>query len=330
MPKNPTPLTDTAIVLCTFNGERFLKPQIESLLAQSQQVTILAFDDRSTDSTLALLRSYESDRFLVHSNDQNLGYVKNFELGIQAALDAGFDYIALSDQDDIWHRNRIESGKVAIDQAAMTLPQLAHSDLQVIDEAGKTIAQSYFAMRNYRVDNKRNLELILGQNGVMGNTVLMNRALAELALPFPAKLHVHDYWLASIGELYGRRTLLTQATVDYRLHKGNASNSTGKLAELTTKPTSGLYWRKLLMRNFKLPFKEDSRQEVIAYLINTDELPPLQSEDQQVLQRFHRYLSLEPPKWLLAFEMLKSEFLRPGWPYRCRFFFSLLFSRRYK
>jgi len=335
MPKSQPPTNhNTVIVLCTYNGEPHLETQIESLLAQSHACTVMAFDDCSTDSTLSILSSFESDQFRVFQNVKNLGYVKNFEAAITAAVNEGFEYIALSDQDDIWSQDRIESGLLAIGKNAKhtpaDMPVLVHSDLSVINEAGEAIATSYFRLRNYRVSAQRNLQLILGQNGVMGNTVLMNRTLAKLALPFPVNLHVHDYWLAVIAELYGKRILLDHPTAQYRLHADNASNSARKFNSLKLNPRRLGFWKRLWTRDFKLPFMEDNRYKVIAHLIDNKTLPPLEARDKIVLENFYQYLRLKPSRLALIQAMLQSDFLKSSWVYRIRFSAAMLLSKRYR
>ena len=332
MPNSPTNNAiahNTAIVLCTYNGERHLKAQIESLLAQSQACTVMAFDDCSTDSTLSILKSFESDQFVVSQNANNLGYVKNFEAAIASALSAGFDTIALADQDDIWSQDRIELGLQALSKTNNDIAHLVHSDLSVIDDTGEAVASSYFKLRNYRLSAQRSMELILGQNGVMGNTILMNSALAKLALPFPNKLHVHDYWLAVIAELYGKRILLDHPTAQYRLHADNASNSARKFNALKLNPTRASFWQRLWACDFKLPFMEDDRREVIAHLLENKALPPLDEADKKVLESFYQYLQLQPSRLALTRSMLKSDFLKDGWGYRVRFALSMLLSKRY-
>src|SRR5688500_10348209 len=98
--ENNIPLV--SIALCVYNGEKFLREQLDSLVNQSYpNIEIIASDDRSTDASLLILQEY-ADRypyFKFGQNEQNLGYVKNFEKVI--SLCSG-DLIALSDQDDIW------------------------------------------------------------------------------------------------------------------------------------------------------------------------------------------------------------------------------------
>ncbi len=332
MPISPlsTNTDNTAIVLCTYNGESHLKAQIESLLAQSHPCTVLAFDDCSTDSTLSILKSFESAQFVVSQNARNLGYVKNFEAAISTALAEGFEYIALSDQDDIWRQDRIESGLIAMSKTKKDVPHLVHSDLSVINETGEAVAPSYFELRNYRLSAQRSIELILGQNGVMGNTILLNSALAKLALPFPDKLHVHDYWLAVIAELYGTRILLDQPTAQYRLHADNASNSARKFNALKLNPARLSFWQRAWARDFKLPFMEDNRHEAIAHLLESKTLPPVDSKDRKVLETFYQYLQLKPSRLALIKPMIQSDFLKSGWIYRFRFTLAMLLSKRYR
>lgn len=330
MPNSLYKASNTAIVLCTYNGAPHLQAQITSLLSQSYTATVFAFDDGSSDNTLDILRSHESEQFRVHQNATNLGYVKNFEAGIAFVLAAGYDFIALADQDDIWYSDRIKNGFDAIDQTQETdSPLLIHSDLSVIDSQAQPLAPSYFEMRGYRVSKQRNLQLILGQNGVMGNTVLMNRALAELALPFPNALHVHDYWLAVLGELYGRRLLLDNPGVQYRLHDGNASNKANKFKEAKPGRLHWMFWKQLLRSDFRLPFKEDSRDQVIAHLLSSNNLPVLANDDRAVLEHFYRYLQLDGSRLNLCRSMLRSSYLKPNAAHRLRFVLAMLLTNRY-
>jgi glycosyltransferase involved in cell wall biosynthesis len=331
MPNTQYNAKNTAIVLCTYNGEQHLQAQIASLLSQSCAATIFAFDDGSSDNTLAILKAHESEQFRIHQNGANLGYVKNFEAGIACVVAEQFQYIALADQDDIWNPDRLENGISAIEQLPEPeIPLLVHSDLSVIDGRAELIAPSYFKMRGYRVSKQRKLELILGQNGVMGNTILMNHSLAKLALPFPEDLHVHDYWLAVLSEIYGRRLLLDEPGVQYRLHEDNASNKIKKLKKSKTNPFQLSTWKQLLSRDFRLPFKEDSRDQVIAYLLDNSTLPDLTEDDRGILQHFLRYLRLDGSRLSLSRYMVASQYVKPGLGYRFRFVLAMLLSNRYR
>ena len=104
MPSNPL----VSIALCTYNGAGFLAKQLDSLLSQSYEtIEVIAVDDCSTDSTWDILQAYarKDNRLQTHKNDYNIGHTRNFEKAI--ALCKG-DYIALSDQDDIWVGDKIK------------------------------------------------------------------------------------------------------------------------------------------------------------------------------------------------------------------------------
>ena len=96
-----------SVVMATYNGERFIAEQLESILTQTySNLEIIIVDDRSTDQSYTILESYaaKDTRIRLFRNEQNLGYVKNFEKGLSLA---GGVYIAPSDQDDIWLPHKI-------------------------------------------------------------------------------------------------------------------------------------------------------------------------------------------------------------------------------
>ena len=109
-----------SIALCIYNGERFLKEQLETLVNQTyKNIEIVAVDDCSTDSSVLILETYKAKYpFInIHRNARNLGYVKNFEKAI--SLCKG-DFIALSDQDDIWDPDKIKLQAAQIEPASRT------------------------------------------------------------------------------------------------------------------------------------------------------------------------------------------------------------------
>ena len=332
-----TPPDDTrprvAIVLCSYRGERHLGTQLDSIAGQSWPFSLHVHDDASDDGTVALARAHAAvDRVVAHAG--NVGYVANFERGIAEALADGFDYVALSDQDDVWEADRLARGmRLMLEterRAGAAVPVLVHSDLAVIDEHGALVHPSYLACRGYALDDEPDLALVLGQNGVMGNTCLFNRALAELALPFPPGLHVHDWWLALLGELHGRRRFEPDATVRYRLHATNASNPAGSVEPGALAVLGRLSLARLLARDFRLPFKEDTRAIVLRELLDGDaRRGPREREARRLIERFVDYLTLARPRASLFVTLLRHGFLRRGLRHRARVALALLTSARY-
>jgi len=325
-----------AVVVCTFNGAEHVAEQIKSIESQTWPVDIHIFDDASTDNTIDTIRNLSiGDNITIHEYNDNLGYVRNFERGLQVVLSKGYGYIALSDQDDHWLENRIADGMTAIDQLekrwGSEKPLLTHSDLVMIDSTGNVVRESFFSYRKYSINNDKHLPTVLGQNGVMGNTVLLNKALAQLALPFPAELHVHDYWLALLAEIYGQRSLVPGTPVQYRIHASNASNDSDSTRFGAYKMLEHKSFQAFIKRDYRLPFKEDSRLATIEKLLDANNgLPALTEYEHNTLSVFKQYLKLEGPRKKILSTMLREGFFRKGLAHRLRLVYSTLLTNRYK
>lgn len=325
-----------SVVMCTYQGSRHVEEQLRSVLQQSWPVRLLVSDDASVDNTVELAAGLlRDDVDRLEAQDSNVGYVKNFERAMASALEGGTRYLALADQDDIWTPDRIAHGMQAMQELERVhgpdVPLLVHSDLTLIDEQGSPLHDSYLTFRRYRLGSEKKLPIVLGENGVMGNTVLMNRALATLALPFPDGLHVHDYWLALLAELFGQRSLLTEPQVSYRLHQSNASNTASSLLTGWRGLFDRSHVRRWLALDFKLPFKEDSRQRVVEHVLSTaHRYPSLGADERAELQAFLRYLAFEQPRHRSLGYLLRSGATRRGFRFRLRLCLAVMLTRRYR
>ena len=205
----------------------------------------------------------------------------------------------------MWASDRVERGmeRMLGREAALgaARPLLVHSDLSMIDARGRPLAPSYLARRGYRTDGRRDLSRTLGECGVMGNTVLANAALCRLALPFAPGVHVHDWWLAVLAELFGERLFVDAPLVAYRIHGNNASNSTHDAARHGLGARLRRLPRTLRARDFRLPYLEDGRLGAVRALLEdrTGRYPPIGSEDRERLARFSRWLALDGPRGAL-------------------------------
>jgi len=222
------PLAPTVeVVLCTFNGTRFLKPQLDSILLQSRPIqTLSVFDDGSSDDTVALVESC-ADAFRrigievrLTVNPVNLGYAGNFARALAAARE---DIVFLCDQDDLWYRDKVATLVAAIEATGVAL---AFSDGMLIDENGRrlgeeTVLSTYGLQPDDVREFGRMAETRLTQrNYVNGAAAAVRRSTAQAALPVPAGLP-HDYWLAlwcaASGGVYGVPACL----YGYRQHGRN-------------------------------------------------------------------------------------------------------------
>jgi len=310
-----SPCDHIYIALCTYQAERFIVPQIDSILAQSHQnFSINIFDDCSDDATLSIISHYQqaNTNIYLHINSSCVGFVKNFEQAITTLSSKGA-YIALCDQDDLWHEDKLALGLHALKSSEKMYPKkpvLVHSDLRLIDEEGCCIHGSFFTQKRIALPAEKSLAKILGYNGVMGNTLMMNNQLAKLALPFPDALKYHDYWLALVNEVFGVRMTLNQRLVDYRIHQHNASeNRALKQTDVKKRP--------------QRPFTADNRAETLAYFLRHYEL---EDSDREVVEAFCNYLNQNKNRFSTVLLLLRYSFLRRDWRYRLRVFRRLIFG----
>lgn len=310
-----TNLPSLSIAMATYNGEKFLEQQIDSILEQSyQDFELIICDDMSTDNTLNIIDTYinKYPNIKLYKNTHRLGLVKNFEKVINLCKGK---YIALSDQDDIWKKNKLEilmNKMRQTEQAETSAPIMVHSDLKMINEENKTIENSYFEFRNYTLTNTKNLNHILGPCGVMGNTILMNKALKKHILPFPGDVIVHDYWIALINEVYGKRITVDQPLVNYRIHKTNLSNSLHSLNnnDLSTN-----------IFHANLPYRGIGREKLLSTFIHNHTVP---HNDLELIKKFLTYLNFSTNKLAVFYTLVANDFVKKGFYYRSKLFFKIL------
>jgi glycosyltransferase involved in cell wall biosynthesis len=221
-----------SVALCTYNGARYIEEQVLSILNQSVPVAeIVLSDDGSTDDTVAIARRTLADINLkgavapVHlrviENAAPLGVARNFEQALGAC--AG-DFIALCDQDDIWHPRRLER----LMQAFAGRPEvlLVHSDAALVAEDGSSLGMTLFDALEVTQSEKAEIhsghgfDTLLRRNLVTGATTMVRAELVTRAAPFPASW-IHDEWMAIIAAASARFDLVNESLTDYRQHGGN-------------------------------------------------------------------------------------------------------------
>ena len=217
-----------AVVLCTYNGERFLPAQLESLRVQTQQpATYVLSDDASSDNTWALLEAFAADRssagceVILHRNETNIGYVRHFEQALQRS-DA--ELLFLCDQDDVWHPRKIE--RMASVFAARPALRVLHGDARLVDGEGQPSGRRLFevlevsASEMEAMHSGRAFDVLLRRNIVTGAAMAMRRSLLSSALPV-GDGWAHDEWFAILGAMQGEVDTLDEVVIDYRQHCNN-------------------------------------------------------------------------------------------------------------
>lgn len=221
------------ILLATYNGEKFLAEQINSILAQTfDEWRLLIRDDGSTDATRQIItdffQRYPDKIVVIDDTDKNLGVTHNFERLMEHS---NAPYVMFCDQDDIWFPDKIEKSLQALHQMEQhypsPIPLLVYTNLSVCNAGGIKIHDSFWEYQKINPLVPCDYPKALLQNNATGNTMIFNRTLIDQALPFPKEAVMHDWWIALVALYLGKITLLTQPTLLYRQHEKNVSGPKG-------------------------------------------------------------------------------------------------------
>ncbi len=204
-----------SIAMATYNGEKYIKEQIDSILNQTiQDFEIVICDDCSKDETFRILQEYAQNdkRFRIYQNENNLGFKKNFEKAI--TLCKG-EYIALSDQDDIWLPNHLS---VLINVLGNKF--LACGNAILInskgEHAGKLLAYQESLDWVPNNDIKKAMSIMLFRNPYQGAAMLFRKELVTIACPIPSTTGYHDKWLAMVACMTGGMNYSFTPILKYR------------------------------------------------------------------------------------------------------------------
>lgn len=204
-----------SVCMATYNGEKYIREQIDSILVQlGPNDELIISDDGSTDATLSIIGSYNDARIKLLRNIGKHGVNGNFEHALKHAQG---DYIFLSDQDDVWL-----PGKVSACVQALQSADLIVHDCCVTDSNLHILHPSFFAMRGSAPGFWKNLLY----NGYVGSCEAFRRSVLEYALPLPDELPVyHDGWLGSLADIKGKVEFIRTPLIYFRRHDSNTSQS---------------------------------------------------------------------------------------------------------
>lgn len=214
------------ILLATYNGEKYIKEQVESILNQTyENIQIIISDDCSTDNTRQVLKEYENnEKIKIFYQEKNLGYVKNFEFLLKQVKS---NLYMLSDQDDVWKKEKVEKSVEKIESEKL---DLVFGDLEVVDENLNTLYKSYnrymhliHKIKKYQKDYR--LQYLY--NCMTGCTIISRKNWIDKVLPFPtnSKYMIHDYWLGFVIALNGKVGYIEEPYILYRQHEKNQVGS---------------------------------------------------------------------------------------------------------
>jgi len=246
-----------SIALITYNGEKYIREQLDSILSQ----TILDFelvvcDDCSTDSTRFILTEYaqKDARIALNFNERNLGFLRNVEKAIKLCRG---EFIALADQDDIW-----EIEHLSVLHSNIGDNFLICGDTLLVDENGNSLNFRFSQMLMIDVNSLKNnsehlLRLLVMDNIFQGAAMMFNRKIIDMALPFPNGIEYHDIWLALCAMALDKFIYIPVVIIKHRRHSVNCSP--GLSWERSQK--DGRFRRKMeyIIPLKKLPLSENSK-----------------------------------------------------------------------
>jgi glycosyltransferase involved in cell wall biosynthesis len=209
-----------SIVMATYNGQNYLRQQIQSILDQSySNFELIVVDDGSEDETLSILKEFANrdDRIHFYPAVNHLGFVANFERGLMFVKGS---FIALSDQDDIFRKDKIQ---IMVDTLKNSAFDMVISDLKLIDEHGVLISDSMWRAQNRSSSDNYTFKRIVHSNFATGCAMMFKKRLLKIAIPFPSNCLAHDWWLAltALSSNAGGVFLINETLTSYRQHSMN-------------------------------------------------------------------------------------------------------------
>jgi glycosyltransferase involved in cell wall biosynthesis len=204
-----------SVCMATYNGEKFIAEQIQSILIQlDEEDEVIISDDSSTDDTVYLIKSFNDPRIKLFENQKFSSACMNFEFALKQASN---DYIFLSDQDDIW-----VDGKVKTMMEALMDFDVVVTDHSVIDESGHLIRESFFR----HIPSGRGIIKNVIKNTYFGCCMAFRQKVLKKALPFPTDIEFHDYWIGLVAGLFFKSKFIDFPFTLYRSHENNVTSGT--------------------------------------------------------------------------------------------------------
>lgn len=274
------------ILMATYNGEKYLAKQLDSIINQSyKNWNLMIRDDNSNDRTLQILEKYEKmDKRIrvLHDNKRNLGIVKNFE---ELLKNSTSEFIMFSDQDDIWLENKLEVYLKTIEKVRLK-NVLIHSDAILFSEDKTNILKETFISKKAI---RKGLENVFFNYFVQGATILISKEIKNFILPFPKEVYLHDRYIHLMSELFFERIFIKGSLIYYRQHSNNQIGAKNTLKKLLSKryfDKKDYELIKVIYNNYSDILSNDKKKLIEEYFEITDIKKT----------RFNRFLKLKKSK----------------------------------
>ena len=294
-------MSTVAIIMTTYNGEKFVGEQIDSILGSTyQDFELFIYDDGSKDNTMSILQEYEGrypGKVHAYQNERNMGVTSNF---LHALNRTTTDYVMLCDQDDVWKNYKIAITLKRLRhmeaQLGKDIPLAVFTDAMVVDGELNLRKDSFFCSGHLN-PHKTDLAHLLMENKLIGCTVMVNAALRKILQSnhLPKSARYHDWWLGLIAASFGKIGFINDRTLLYRQHGGNVVGDRGFISYVKSRVTSIAKQREALLAL-------EHQAEEFLHLYES----MLSPENKEIIQRF---AFLEQQNWLKK----RAELFRYGY-----------------
>lgn len=299
------------ILMSTYNGEKYLEEQINSLLAQSYtNWHLIIRDDYSSDNTSQIIEKYQKlypkKIFVIKDDLKNLGINQSFFVLME---NSKADYLMFCDQDDFWLTDKIKLSlekllEIEKNNQSDNQPALVFSDLKVVDENLRSIADSFWQIMSINPDNAKQINKLIARNSVTGCTMMINKPLKNLIEKIPQTALIHDWWITLVACLFAKIAYISEPTILYRQHNNNVMGL-GKKSKI----------KKLLANPF-ISFKQLKKKE-ISFQIQARQLLDIYKEkikDKKTISILENYSNLYKKNYLIRiYKRIKFKFLTESW-----------------
>ncbi len=269
-----------SIAMATYNGAKYIKEQIDSILAQTiPDFELVVCDDCSIDDTFRLLEEYaqRDKRIKVYRNEKRLGFKDNFAKALSLC---SYEFVAMSDQDDVWTKNHLE---VLIDAMSGTT-QVTCGEALMVDEKGNSLGFTHSHL--YYMDCVPNDDvnmarhIILFRGSFQGASMLMRRSFVERALPIPDGITYHDSWISALACFSGGFKFIDDIVTFHRKHPSEVTCSHKRIMKLRVILGAMLREKSMCERNIYI-------KNIVDRIKLTENQIKLINKMEKIIQRRH-------------------------------------------
>lgn len=272
-----------SIAMTTYNGEKYLREQLDSILNQDyKDFELIICDDKSKDSTPQILNEYQQkdSRITLYFNESNLGFKKNFEKAISLCK---YEYVALSDQDDIWENNHLQKLTEIIDNA-----DIACANARLISENGQSLKWTLAntdGLDFFPQGNVLLYRILCFTGAFQGASMLIKKSFFEKALPIPQDVLFHDAWFSTCAVLSNGLNYSYDIINNYRQHSTQITSH--------TKTSYVKKFKKFFIRLFK---KTEYKTDRFAYINALKERFTLSQDQEKIIEDSYKIQLLKSKK----------------------------------